>query len=576
MVHELNLRILPRQAYNEQSIIAYLRQEKGINADAVKVIRKSIDARQRTIYVNLTIRAYVGEEPPQLDFEPYIYKDVSDRPSVVVVGAGPGGLFAALRLIELGLKPIVVERGKDVRERKKDLARIRPEQRVDPESNYGFGEGGAGAYSDGKLYTRSKKRGNTDRILQIFVQHGASPAILSDAHPHIGTDRLPRVIENMRNTILACGGEVHFQTKMTGLIIDHSPLTIDHSSHCSGTGVEGERVVGIVAKKMVNGQCSMVNEFRGPVILATGHSARDVYRYLAASGIDIEAKGLAIGVRLEHPAHLIDQIQYHNREGRGKWLPAAEYSMVTQVQGRGVYSFCMCPGGFVVPAASGPEQVVVNGMSPSNRNGRWSNSGMVVEIRAEDLHALRPSPNLSLVGRGVNTPSPQHPLVSAPLPTRERLGEGLESLGVLLLQEDLERQCWLQANRLQTAPAQRMTDFVNGRLSADLNESSYAPGLIASPLHFWLPEFISTRLREAFRLWGKQKHGFLTSEATVIGIETRTSSPVRILRDGETLQHVRIAGLFPCGEGAGYAGGIVSAGVDGERCAEAVAAYLGN
>ena len=541
MVHELNLRILPRQAYNEQSIIAYLRQEKGINADAVKVIRKSIDARQRTIYVNLTIRAYVGEEP-QSDFEPYIYKDVSDRPSVVVVGAGPGGLFAALRLIELGLKPIVVERGKDVRERKKDLARIRPEQRVDPESNYSFGEGGAGAYSDGKLYTRSKKRGNTDRILQIFVQHGASPAILSDAHPHIGTDRLPRVIENMRNTILACGGEVHFQTKMTGLIIDHSPLTIDHSSHCSGTGVEGGRVVGIVAKKMVNGQCSMVNEFRGPVILATGHSARDVYRYLAESGIDIEAKGLAIGVRLEHPAHLIDQIQYHSREGRGKWLPAAEYSMVTQVQGRGVYSFCMCPGGFVVPAASGPEQVVVNGMSPSNRNGRWSNSGMVVEV-----DPLTPF-------RG-NTDDP---------------------LRMMLLQEELERQCWLQANRLQTAPAQRMTDFVNGRLSADLNESSYAPGLIASPLHFWLPEFISTRLREAFRLWGKQKHGFLTSEATVIGIETRTSSPVRILRDGDTLQHVRIAGLFPCGEGAGYAGGIVSAGVDGERCAEAVAAYLGN
>ena len=574
MVHELNLRILPRQAYNEQSILAYLREEKGINAGAVRVLRRSIDARQRTIYVNLTVRVYVGEEPPLQDFEPYIYKDVSDRPSVVVVGAGPGGLFAALRLIELGLKPIVVERGKDVRERKKDLARIRPEQRVDPESNYSFGEGGAGAYSDGKLYTRSKKRGNTDRILQIFVQHGASPAILSDAHPHIGTDRLPRVIENMRKTILACGGEVHFQTKMTGLIIDHSPLTIDHSSHCSGTGVEGGRVVGIVAKKMVNGQWSMVNEFRGPVILATGHSARDVYRYLAESGIDIEAKGLAIGVRLEHPAHLIDQIQYHNREGRGKWLPAAEYSMVTQVQGRGVYSFCMCPGGFVVPAASGPEQVVVNGMSPSNRNGRWSNSGMVVEIRPEDLHALRPSPNLSLVGRGVNTTSPQHPLVSAPLPTRERLGEGLESLGVLLLQEDLERQCWLQANRLQTAPAQRMTDFVNGRLSADLNESSYAPGLIASPLHFWLPEFISNRLREAFKLWGKQKHGFLTSEATVIGIETRTSSPVRILRDNETLQHIRVAGLFPCGEGAGYAGGIVSAGVDGERCAEAAAAYL--
>ena len=384
--------------------------------------------------------------------------------------------------------------------------------------------GGAGAYSDGKLYTRSKKRGNTDRILQIFVQHGASPAILSDAHPHIGTDRLPRVIENMRKTILDCGGEVHFQTKMTELII------------------EAGRVVGI--KAMVNDHCSMFNG--KAVILATGHSARDVYRHLAESNIEIEAKGLAIGVRLEHPAHLIDQIQYHSKQGRGKWLPAAEYSLVTQVQGRGVYSFCMCPGGFVVPAASGPEQVVVNGMSPSNRNGRWSNSGMVVEIRPEDYKEFK-------IDKSIIQNS---------------------SLSLLYLQEELERQCWLQANRLQTAPAQRMTDFVNGRLSADLNESSYAPGLIASPLHFWLPEFISTRLRDAFKLWGKQKHGFLTSEATVIGIETRTSSPVRILRDGETLQHIRVEGLFPCGEGAGYAGGIVSAGVDGERCAEAVAAYL--
>ena len=520
MVHELSLRILPQQAYNEQSIIAYLRQEKGINAQAVRVVKRSIDARQRMIFVNLTVRAYINEEPPLLDFEPYIYKDASDKPAVIVVGAGPGGLFAALRLIELGFKPIIVERGKDVRERKKDIARIRPEQRVDPESNYSFGEGGAGAYSDGKLYTRSKKRGNTDRILQIFVQHGASPAILSDAHPHIGTDRLPRVIENMRKTILGCGGEVHFQTKMTELIIE-----------------EG-KVCGIIA----GGQ-----EMRASaVILATGHSARDVYRHLAESNIEIEAKGLAIGVRLEHPAELIDQIQYHSKQGRGKWLPAAEYSLVTQVQSRGVYSFCMCPGGFVVPAASGPEQVVVNGMSPSNRNGRWSNSGMVVEIRPEDFEQFK-------IDKSIIQNS---------------------SLSLLYLQEELERQCWLQANRLQTAPAQRMTDFVNGRLSADLNESSYAPGLIASPLHFWLPEFISTRLREAFKLWGKQKHGFLTSEATVIGIETRTSSPVRILRDGETLQHIRVEGLFPCGEGAGYAGGIVSAGVDGERCAEAVAAYL--
>ena len=522
MVHELALRILPQQAYNEQSILAYLRQEKGIDAQAVRVIRRSIDARQRTIFVNLTVRAYVGEEPPLQDFEPYVYRDVSGRPAVIVVGAGPGGLFAALRLIELGLKPIVVERGKDVRERKKDIARIRPEQRVDPESNYSFGEGGAGAYSDGKLYTRSKKRGNTDRILQIFVQHGASPAILSDAHPHIGTDRLPRVIENMRNTILSCGGEVHFQTKMTELVI------------------EEDRVCGIIAEG---------KELRGnAVILATGHSARDVYRYLASAGIDIEAKGHAIGVRLEHPAELIDQIQYHSRQGRGKWLPAAEYSLVTQIQGRGVYSFCMCPGGFVVPAASGPEQVVVNGMSPSNRNGRWSNSGMVVEV-----DPLTPFRGNAKEGLHLDGESP---------------------LRLMLLQEEIERQCWLQANRLQTAPAQRMTDFVNGRLSASLNPSSYAPGLIASPLHFWMPEFITTRLREAFKLWGKQKHGFLTQEATVIGVETRTSSPVRILRDSETLQHVRVSGLFPCGEGAGYAGGIVSAAVDGERCAESAAAYL--
>lgn len=531
MVSEFNLRILPQQAYNEQSILAYLHQEKGITAKAVRVIRRSIDARQRTIFVNLTVKAYVGEEPPLQDFEPYIYKDVSECPPVVVVGAGPGGLFASLRLIELGFKPIVIERGKDVRERKKDIARIRAEQRVDPESNYCFGEGGAGAYSDGKLYTRSKKRGNTDRILQIFVQHGASPAILSDAHPHIGTDRLPRVIENMRNTILRCGGEVHFQTKMTGLVV-----------RSKEQGARSERtVVGVEAEVT---SCSLPlaprSIFMGPVILATGHSARDVYRYLAKSGIDIEAKGLAIGVRLEHPSELIDRIQYHSKQGRGKWLPAAEYSMVTQVQGRGVYSFCMCPGGFVVPAASGPEQVVVNGMSPSNRGGRWSNSGMVVEVDTETAFEGNTSP-----------------------------------LRMMMLQEELERQCWLQANRMQTAPAQRMTDFVNGRLSADLNDSSYAPGLIASPLHFWLPEFISTRLREAFKLWGRQKHGFLTSEATVIGIETRTSSPVRILRDNETLQHIRFEGLFPCGEGAGYAGGIVSAGVDGERCAEAVALYLG-
>ena len=525
MTRDINLRILPQEAYNEQSIMAYLQQKEGIKAQAIRVLKRSIDARQRTIYVNLTVRVFMNEEPEELLFTPVEYHHVSDAPQVIVVGAGPGGLFAALRLIELGLRPIVIERGKDVHERKKDLARIRPEQRVDPESNYSFGEGGAGAYSDGKLYTRSKKRGNSERILNIFVQHGASPNILADAHPHIGTDRLPHVIENMRNTILKYGGEVHFQTKMTSLIIKNN------------------KVVGV---ETANSQL-----FYGPVILATGHSARDVYRWFADNNIEIEAKGIAVGVRLEHPATLIDQIQYHSKQGRGKWLPAAEYSMVQQVEGRGVYSFCMCPGGFVVPAASGPEQIVVNGMSPSNRGGKWSNSGMVVEIRPEDIGALSNSPSM---GRTPDCP---------------------EALSVLLFQEELERQCWLQGNQKQTAPAQKMADFVNGRLSADLNPSSYAPGLLASPLHFWMPKFVSSRLREAFKIWGKQKHGFLTNEATVIGVETRTSSPVRIIRDAETLQHIKIAGLFPCGEGAGYAGGIVSAGVDGERCAEACASYLG-
>lgn len=528
MSRDLTLRLLPRDAYDEQSVVAYLKREQGMRPTAVRILKRSIDARQRTVFVNLTVRVYEGEQPEEQRFTPTYYPPVDDAPAAIVVGAGPGGLFAALRLIELGIRPIVVERGKDVHERKKDLARIRPEQRVDPESNYSFGEGGAGAYSDGKLYTRSKKRGNSEKILNVFVQHGASDSILVDAHPHIGTDRLPRVIENMRGTIIRCGGEVHFQTRMTELIL--------RENHVCGIRTQDGR------------------EWMGPVILATGHSARDVYRWLHANHIHVEPKGLAVGVRLEHPAQLIDQIQYHNREGRGRWLPAAEYSVVQQVEGRGVYSFCMCPGGFVVPAASGPEQVVVNGMSPSNRGGRWSNSGMVVEVRPEDLAAIHNSKSEMAEGIG-----------------------DLESpLAMMYFQEELERQCWLQAGRSQTAPAQRMNDFVNGRLSADLNASSYAPGLLASPLHFWMPKFISGRLQQAFRNWGRSMHGFLTAEATVIGVETRTSSPLRITRDALSLQHITIQGLFPCGEGAGYAGGIVSAGVDGERCAEALAAYLQN
>lgn len=545
MIEEYQIRILPEQAASEEGIKRYLSKEKGIDVrtlNQVRVLKRSIDARQRTIYVNLKVRAYINEFAQDDQYIHTEYPDVSSRPRVVVVGEGPGGLFASLRLIELGYHPVVLERGKDVRERKKDLSNITKTQKVDAESNYCFGEGGAGAYSDGKLYTRSKKRGSVDKILNVFCQHGANTNILADAHPHIGTDKLPRVIENMRNTILQCGGEVHFQTKMTSFIID------------------GDKVIGVEA---VNLQTGAEETYRGPVILATGHSARDVYRYLAASRIEIEAKGIAVGVRLEHPAHLIDQIQYHNKNGRGKYLPAAEYSFVTQVDGRGVYSFCMCPGGFVIPAATGPQQLVVNGMSPSNRGTAWSNSGMVVETHPEDVASFVQEHQAILQSDASLSSSAEEEVLSPDSP-----------LTMMHFQQIVEKQCWQQGNMKQTAPAQRMADFVNNRLSYDLPKSSYAPGLISSPLHFWMPSFVSKRLQEGFKTFGKNAHGFLTNEATLIAMETRTSSPVRILRDRDTLQHVRLQGLFPCGEGAGYAGGIVSAGVDGERCAEMCAEYL--
>lgn len=545
MIEEYQIRILPEQAASEEGIKRYLSKEKEIDVrtlNQVRVLKRSIDARQRTIYVNLKVRAYINEFAQDDQYIHTEYPDVSSRPRVVVVGEGPGGLFASLRLIELGYRPVVLERGKDVRERKKDLSNITKTQKVDAESNYCFGEGGAGAYSDGKLYTRSKKRGSVDKILNVFCQHGANTNILADAHPHIGTDKLPRVIENMRNTILQCGGEVHFQTKMTSFIID------------------GDKVIGVEA---VNLQTGGEETYRGPVILATGHSARDVYRYLAASRIEIEAKGIAVGVRLEHPAHLIDQIQYHNKNGRGKYLPAAEYSFVTQVDGRGVYSFCMCPGGFVIPAATGPQQLVVNGMSPSNRGTAWSNSGMVVETHPEDVASFVQEHQAILQSDASLSSSSEEEVRSPDSP-----------LTMMHFQQIVEKQCWQQGNMKQTAPAQRMADFVNNRLSYDLPKSSYAPGLISSPLHFWMPSFVSKRLQEGFKTFGKNAHGFLTNEATLIAMETRTSSPVRILRDRDTLQHVRLQGLFPCGEGAGYAGGIVSAGVDGERCAEMCAEYL--
>ncbi len=529
MIKELQLRLLPEQAVSEQRIAGYVAREIGVDERTishVRVLRRSIDARQHTIYINLSLRIYINEEAEE-EYIPIAYPDVSNAPRVVIVGAGPAGLFAALRAIEHHLRPIVLERGKDVHQRKKDTALI-SKNIVNSESNYCFGEGGAGAYSDGKLYTRSKKRGSVEKVLRVFCQHGAPLNILAAAHPHIGTDRLPRVIENIRKTIIAAGGEVHFQTKMTRLLL------------------EGDECVGCEALNIL---LEREETYRGPVVLATGHSARDVYRYLAAEGVEIESKALAMGVRLEHPAHLIDEIQYHNRKGRGKYLPAAEYNFVTQVDGRGVYSFCMCPGGFVIPAATAKNELVVNGMSPSSRSSQWSNAGFVVEIRSEDIPLI-------------NIPSPLEVHEGGPLVMME-------------LQERLEHFTWQQGQKTQTAPAQRMADFVAGALSYDLPASSYSPGLLSAPLHFLRPQFISARLREALRKFGQASKGFLTNEAVVIACETRTSSPVRVVRDADSLQHIRIRGLFPCGEGAGYAGGIVSSAVDGERCADAVKAYLG-
>lgn len=521
MTKEFQLRVDPRTAADNERVAAFVARQGNFDRGRIKllqILKRSIDARQRRVMVNLTVRCFIDELPDNINrYEPYLYGNVSHAQTVVVVGAGPGGLFAALRLIELGLRPVVLERGKNVDDRRRDLARISRENIVDENSNYSFGEGGAGAYSDGKLYTRSKKRGSVDRILQIFNQFGASENILIDAHPHIGSDKLPAVIKAMRQQILKSGGDVRFSTRVTGLKMD------------------GMSVVGTV--------CEDGSEFDGPVILATGHSARDVYRMLDGLNIEIEAKGIAVGVRLEHPQKLIDQIQYHSSEGRGEWLPAAEYSFVTQIDGRGVYSFCMCPGGIIVPAASGPNQLVVNGMSPSNRGSRWANSGMVVEIRPEDVD-------------------------------EEYAKYG--NLKMMAFQEDLERLCYEQAGKTQNAGAQRMRDFVEGRASVDLLRTSYAPGIHPSRLDKWLPEQIGKRLQQGFRKFGSFARGFLTNEAILIGVESRTSSPVRIPRDRETMVHIRIDGLYPCGEGAGYAGGIVSAAMDGEKCAEAVAKLLNN
>lgn len=514
MQKDINIRLSAEEAADTSLIRTKAAAKAGLSLSDIassRVLRRSIDARRSPVVVDLVVRLSGEEEQA---FQPTTYKMVDNSKAVIVVGAGPAGLFAALRLLELGLKPIVLERGVDVHQRKKDIASLMKTGKVNSESNYSYGEGGAGAFSDGKLYTRATKRGNVNSVLDQLCQHGASLDILSDAHPHLGSDRLPVIVEAIRNTILSHGGEVHFKTKVISFVRKSSKL------------------VGVVTQ---TGQT-----FHGPVILATGHSARDIYEYLDAEHIALEPKALSIGVRLEHPQHLIDQMQYKQKEGRGLYLPAAEYSFAEQVKGRGVYSFCMCPGGFVIAAATENGQQVVNGMSSAARAGKFANSGMVVELKPEDLE-------------------------------QDQFGG---ALGVMRFQEALERRCYRASGETIKAPAQRMVDFVNHRISKDLPETSYIPGLVNSDLHRVLPQFLSERLALGFEAYGRKASRFLTNEAILLAAETRTSSPVRIVRDPETRMHTALDGLFPCGEGSGYAGGIVSAAMDGMASADAVKAYL--
>ena len=516
MVKEIQLRVNLIEEKKENILLFKASKQLGVDKNeisAVKVLRKSIDARKKDIIFNYKVAVYLDEQVPEKSDYIFEYKDVSNAKEIHIVGFGPAGMYAALRCIELGYKPIILERGKNVQNRRRDIKAINRDHIVDENSNYCFGEGGAGTYSDGKLYTRSLKRGDVRRIFENLVFHGATEQILVDAHPHIGTNKLPKIIENIRENILKFGGEIHFETKVTDFVIKDNKLQ---------------------AIQLHSGKEMTVNS----VILATGHSARDVYELLHKKEIRIKAKSFAMGVRVEHPQEIIDQIQYHCSGERDELLPAAAYSLVQQVNNRGVYSFCMCPGGFIVPAATASGEVVVNGMSPSRRNNKFANSGIVVELD-----------------------------IDKDFKKYDHFGElrGLE------FQKDLEKIAFLAGGRTQAAPAQRLVDFVDGKFSTDLNETSYQPGLKSAPMHSLLPKIIGSRLRKGFAGFGQKMHGYYTNEANIIGVESRTSSPINIPRKAN-LEHTDIEGLFPCGEGGGYAGGIVSAAMDGERCAEAVIA----
>ncbi len=520
-MREFNLVVAPEVGFDEENLSRHLIQKGLISKEEYfQIARRSVDARQKNVKVNLRIQC--DAKPLEHEFVEYFQKfqDVSKSPEVVIVGAGPAGLFAAIKAIENGLKPIVLERGKDVRARRRDLAAINKEHIVNPNSNYCFGEGGAGTYSDGKLYTRSKKRGSVRRVFEILVAHGASPEILIESHPHIGTNKLPKIITNIRETILQAGGEVRFDAQVTDFIISDQEMK----------GVvlaDGTKVTGIAT------------------ILATGHSARDIFRLCHQRDVLIEAKPFALGVRVEHPQQLIDQIQYHC-DSRGPYLPASSYSLVTQTTWqkteRGVFSFCMCPGGFIVPAATTPGEIVVNGMSPSRRDSRFANSGIVVAVELEDIPAF------------------------------QKYGP----LAAMEFQASVEQNAWKYGGETQQAPAQRLVDFVKGKVSSDLNDTSYQPGLASTQMSEVLPDFISSRLKDGFKDFGHKMRGYLSNEAQIIGVESRTSSPVRIPRDPQTLEHVQIKGLYPSGEGAGYAGGIASAAMDGERVMEAIVRKLVN